>query len=66
MTPFVPKEEIMGIFLRAVVYGFGFSLGAALYKRASEAWGLDEPDTKSDAATTPDRDGDPDPLATAT
>lgn len=33
----------MGIFVRAVVYGFGFSLGAALYKRVSDRLGLDKP-----------------------
>ena len=52
----------MGIFLRAVVYGFGFSLGAALYKRASETWGLDAPKRDSDRATQAQNDdGDPEP-----
>lgn len=32
----------MGIFVRAVVYGFGFSLGAALYKKVSSQLGLEE------------------------
>jgi hypothetical protein len=33
----------MGVFVRAVVTGFGFSLGAALYKKAAKKLGLDEP-----------------------
>ena len=52
----------MGIFVRAVVYGFGFSLGVELYKRASASLGLDEPKTKSDAGTSQDSDdGDAEP-----
>jgi hypothetical protein len=41
----------MGVFIRAVVTGFGFSLGSALFKRVSNKLGLSEPDTK-----TPDPD----------
>ncbi len=32
----------MGVFVRAVISGFGFSLGAALFKRASRAVGFEE------------------------
>lgn len=32
----------MNTFIRAVVSGFGFSLGAALYKKVSRRLGLDE------------------------
>ncbi len=53
----------MGIFVRAVIYGFGFSLGVELYKRASKSLGLDdEPKTKSDAGTSQaSDDGDAEP-----
>jgi hypothetical protein len=51
----------MGVFVRAVVYGFGFSLGAALFKRVSSQLGFEETQpaaaqTSADAAS----DGDPD------
>jgi hypothetical protein len=39
----------MQLFVRAVVTGFAFSLGAALYKKVSKQLGLDE---------RPARDGD--------
>jgi hypothetical protein len=32
----------MNIFVRAVISGFGFSLGAAIFKRVSNRLGLDE------------------------
>ena len=32
----------MGLLVRAVVYGFGFSVGVALYKRLSDQLGLDK------------------------
>lgn len=32
----------MGVFIRAVVTGFGFSLGSALFKKVSERLGLKE------------------------
>jgi hypothetical protein len=32
----------MGILVRAVVWGFGFSLGAALYKQVSDKLGVDD------------------------
>lgn len=45
----------MGTFIRAVVTGFGFSLGSALYKKVSKRLGLEEgesdkppPDDKDD------------------
>jgi hypothetical protein len=37
----------MNILLRAVVSGFGFSLGAAIYKKVSKRLGLDEEDDKA-------------------
>ena len=37
----------MQLFIRAVVTGFGLSIGAALYKRLARQLGLDEPDDKS-------------------
>ena len=40
----------MNILLRAVITGFGLSVGAALYKRVAKQLGLDEkPDEKSEA-----------------
>jgi hypothetical protein len=48
----------MGVFIRAIVTGFGFSLGKALFDRVSERLGLadssgDSPpiDDEGDAAT---------------
>lgn len=47
----------MGIFARAVVTGFGFSLGSALFKRVSKQLGLED----AKETTDPDAaDGDPD------
>jgi hypothetical protein len=40
----------MGVFLRAVVTGFGFSLGAAMFKRVSARLGLDEDENKGEPA----------------
>jgi hypothetical protein len=39
----------MGTFIRAVVTGFGFSLGSALFKKVSERIGLNE-ESKGDKA----------------
>ncbi len=36
----------MGVFVRAVVTGFGFSLGAAIFKRLSKQLGLEEKESK--------------------
>jgi hypothetical protein len=33
----------MGIFVRAIITGFGFSLGAALFKKVAKDLGLAEP-----------------------
>jgi hypothetical protein len=56
----------MKILLRAVVTGFGLSVGAALYKKIAKELGFDDKDAKdvADAAPTrPDRDGgSPEPL----
>ncbi len=52
----------MGIFARAVVTGFGFSLGSALFKRVSKSLGLEEKveETDSDSEVDADAaDGDP-------
>ena len=38
----------MQIFLRAVVTGFGLSLGAAIFKKVARRLGLEEPTTKDD------------------
>jgi hypothetical protein len=39
----------MGIFIRAVVTGFGFSLGSALYKKVSSRFGFEESDSDEEA-----------------
>lgn len=38
----------MGVFIRAVISGFGFSLGAALFRKASRAVGFEEGAGNSD------------------
>ncbi len=48
----------MGVLVRAVVYGFGFSLGAALYRKVSSQLGLDEARANDDAATGDNNDDD--------
>lgn len=56
-------------FLRAVVYGFGASLGTALFKKVQDRIGLGEPKAKESgqsaetkpAAPEPGRDAAPDP-----
>lgn len=35
----------MGILIRAVISGFGFSLGAALFRKVSKQIGLDDKDS---------------------
>lgn len=40
----------MHLFARAVVTGFAFSLGAALFKKVSKKLGLDEPSKTGEAA----------------
>lgn len=40
----------MHLFVRAVVTGFAFSLGAALYKKVSKRLGLDDPPKNGEAA----------------
>lgn len=44
----------MGVLVRAVVSGFGFSLGAALFKKVSNHLGLDESSKDKNAETDPD------------
>ena len=58
----------MSIFLRAVVTGFGMSLGSAIYKRVSKKMGLDdgandEKGEKNDAGEAAQADV-PDPAET--
>ena len=56
----------MKILVRAVVTGFGLSVGAALYKKLAKELGWDAKDAKEVADAPPtraDRDGgSPDPL----
>ena len=47
----------MKIFVRAVISGFGYSLGAALYKQVSKRLGLDD-DSKKPPVQATDRDAD--------
>ncbi len=50
----------MNLFVRAVVYGFAFSLGAALFKRVQDQMGLpaeDKASSNSQQAPAPDDDG---------
>jgi hypothetical protein len=42
----------MQFFVRAVVTGFAFSLGAALFKKVSKELGLDDKPAKEAAAST--------------
>lgn len=56
----------MQLFLRAVVTGFGLSLGSALYKKAAKRLGFDDDEkkdkAKEDAANrTNQQDGGTDP-----
>jgi hypothetical protein len=57
----------MLFFVRAVVYGFGMSLGSALFKKVQDRIGLGEPkdpeDQKSKEPAEPDAVGEaaPDP-----
>jgi hypothetical protein len=44
----------MNIFARAVISGFGFSLGAALFKKVSDKLGLGESKSSSAAEASPD------------
>lgn len=50
----------MGVFVRAVVYGFGFSLGVELFKRASSQLGFDSPEAK-EAKAAQNSSPDPEP-----
>jgi hypothetical protein len=46
---------------RAIVTGFGLSLGAAIFKKVQSRLGLDEPDKKSDPDEVVKQDGAVDP-----
>jgi hypothetical protein len=59
----------MGIFVRAVITGFGFSAGQALFKRVQKQLGLEEETRQTDAsvasaATDGNADGQVDAPAT--
>lgn len=43
----------MQLLIRAVVTGFGLSIGAALYKRLARQLGLDEPEASKEPAPIP-------------
>jgi hypothetical protein len=43
----------MNVFLRAVVTGFGFTMGAALYKRFGKKLGIEPPDAEPARRDTP-------------
>ena len=50
----------MKFFFKAVVTGFGWSLGSALFKQVQRRLGLGEPDEKARDTTVPqDGGGDP-------
>ena len=52
----------MKILVRAIVTGFGLSLGAAIFKKVQERLGFQEADAKKDtAATVNAQDGATDP-----
>ena len=58
--------EAMKLFLRAVVTGFGLSLGSALYKKLAKHFGFDDEEKKAKdkddtAARTNQQDGGTDP-----
>lgn len=56
----------MGILVRAMITGFGFSAGQAIFKRVQKQLGLDEESKRDDnasaaaAATDADSDGEVD------
>ena len=39
----------MNVFARAVISGFGFTLGAAIFKRVSKRLGLEDAEDKSES-----------------
>jgi hypothetical protein len=51
----------MRFFVKAVVSGFAFSLGAALFKKVSNKMGLDEPDKKAEGPVDTNADGEASP-----
>lgn len=48
----------MGLFARAVINGFGFALGAALFKQVSKHLGLDDAEGADSDAHPVDEGGD--------
>ncbi len=53
----------MNIFVRAVITGFGLSVGAALYKRVSKQLGLEGDDQPAVRVPVGDDDGSPGDVA---
>jgi hypothetical protein len=53
----------MKLFARAIVTGFGLSLGSAIYKKVAKHFGFDEKDDDKakDPSTTQQQDGGTDP-----
>jgi hypothetical protein len=51
----------MKILVRAIVTGFGLSVGAMIYKKVAKRFGLDEPATKPSQPDLNARDGATDP-----
>lgn len=50
----------MGVLVRAVVSGFGFSLGSALFRKVSKRLGLDEENKPAEAEPSVADDGEVD------
>jgi len=51
----------MGVFVRAVVTGFGFSLGASLFKRLSKRLGMEKENTVSEETKDHNQGSEPAP-----
>lgn len=56
----------MGLFVRAVVNGFGLSLGAALFKKVADHLGLGEEKDKKGDGELVKQDGTTDPQLQST
>jgi hypothetical protein len=56
---------VLNVFLRAVITGFGLSLGSAIYKRTAKRFGFDDEDPKKEkdkeTEKTNQQDGATDP-----
>ena len=51
----------MKVLLKAIITGFGLSVGAAIYKAAAKRLGLDDKDEDKEAEKVTTRDGATDP-----